>query len=353
MGQRRETPLEARKREHLAVVLEGEVGFDSMTTGLDAVGLRSRALPESSLAEVDLSRTLWGRSLSAPLMVSCMTGGTGEAGPVNEALAIAAQEHGLAVGLGSGRVLLSDDRRTEGFLVRAAAPDVLLAANLGAVQLREHGAADCRRLVERCEADVLVLHLNAVQEAVQGDGDTDFSGLVDRIASVVAELPVPVVVKEVGFGMAPEDVAMLARAGVAGIDVAGAGGTNWARVEGHRDGSAADVASAFLDWGWPTATAVRQARTTLDQLELPEVELIGSGGLRHGVDALKVLCLGASLAAVARGVLDAASQGPAAAVSALGVMVDQLRIGAWACGARGVTDLSPSLLASHALPTSA
>lgn len=347
MSQERRRPesvTAARKRDHLRMSLREDVGFASLTTGLDEVRLRARALPESDLADVDLSRSLWGRRLSAPLMVSCMTGGTSEAGSVNRALATAAQRQGVAVGLGSGRVLLEEPGRTEGFLVRDVAPDVLLAANIGAAQLREHGLEACRRLVERCEADVLVVHLNAVQEAVQLEGSPAFAGVLDAIATLATGLDVPVIAKEVGFGMAPEDVRALAEVGVAGIDVAGAGGTNWARVEGHRDEEVAEVASAFADWGWPTATAVRQARATLDQFGAGEVELIGSGGLRHGVDALKVLCLGASMAALARGLLHAAAKGPAQADRALAVIKRQLAIAAWTCGARRLPDVSPDLL---------
>ncbi|MBW3602374.1 MAG: alpha-hydroxy-acid oxidizing protein [Actinobacteria bacterium] len=288
---------------------------------------------------------LWGRRLSAPLLVSCMTGGVGEAGPVNRALATAAQRHGIAVGLGSGRVLLEDHRTLGTFAVRDAAPDVMLLANLGAVQLHGYTAADCARLVEACEADALVLHLNAVQEAVQstmGDHDrqdTRFGGLLERIADVCAELTTPVVVKEVGFGMAPEDVTALAAAGVAGVDVAGAGGTNWARVEGSRDEAAGALAAAFGDWGWPTATCVAHARAALDAAGSRAV-LVGSGGLRDGVDACKVLCLGADVAGMGRGLLRAGAAGPQAATAAVGVLVEQLRVATWAVGAAGAGDLT-------------
>lgn len=329
----------ARKRAHLEAVLGGDVGFRTVRTGLDDVALHARALPGRDLDDVDLSLELWGRRLAAPLMISCMTGGTGKAGAVNRALAVAAQEHGVALGLGSGRVLLENPRRAEGFFLRDAAPDVLLAANLGAVHLREHGPDACADLVARCAADVLVLHLNAVQEAVQPEGDTRFGGLVEQIADVVQRSDVPVVVKEVGFGLAPDDVADLVAAGVSGVDVAGAGGTNWALVEGARDERAGAVAEAFADWGWPTAVAVVAARATLDELGAHETVLVGSGGLRHGVDALKVLCLGADVAAVAGAVLGAAAAGPEAASDAVGTMVDQLRIGAWAVGAATCAEL--------------
>ena len=276
-----------------------------------------------------------------------MTGGVSESGPVNRALAAAAQHHGVALGLGSGRVLLDDDvsaARAAGFRVRDIAPDVLLLANLGAAQLRGYGPADCARLVRTCQADVLVLHLNAVQEAVQPGGDTRFGGTIERIRALCAALDVPVVVKEVGFGLAPQDVATLIDAGVAGLDVAGAGGTNWARIEGLRNEHAGRVAAAFRDWGWPTADAVRAARAVLDERGATGIVLVGSGGIDDGVDALKVLCLGADLAGLGRGLLAAAAGGPRAATEAVGVLVEQLRIALWAAGAAGVHDLSPALL---------
>lgn len=336
-------PASRRKRDHLRLTLTEDVGFATLRTGLDEVRVRPRALPERDLDEVDLGIELWGRRLASPLLVSCMTGGVSEAGPVNRALAQAAQAHRVALGLGSGRMILDTAAGLDTFRVRDLAPDVLLMANLGAVQLHTYGPADCARLVAACEADVLVLHLNAVQEAIQPGGQTQFGGVCAKIAEVCAGVEVPVVVKEVGFGMASADVASMLDAGVAGVDVAGAGGTNWARIEGLRDDAAGAIAQAFADWGLPTAESVRQARAVIDAAGSPAV-LIGSGGVRHGVDALKVLCLGADIAGLARGLLAAGAQGPEAATRALGVLCDQLRIGAWAAGAGVAADLGPALL---------
>jgi isopentenyl-diphosphate Delta-isomerase len=332
-----EEGIGARKRDHLRHALDGAVGFATLRTGLDTLLVEPRALPERDLADVDLRCTVLGAELAAPLLISCMTGGASETGQVNRALAHAAQVHGVAMGLGSGRALLEDPGALGSFRVRDVAPDVLLLANLGAVQLRTYGAADCRRLLEACEADALVLHLNAVQEAVQAGGDTTFAGLLERIEEVCAALEVPVVVKEVGFGLSPADVRSLVEAGVDAIDVAGAGGTNWARVEGLRDGRAGAVASAFADWGIPTVPALRGARATLDALGAPAV-LIASGGVRHGVDALKCLCLGADLVGVARGLLAAGARGPAAAGDAVAV---------WASGAGTLDALSEEQLIPH------
>jgi isopentenyl-diphosphate Delta-isomerase len=334
-----------RKRDHLELALNADVGFGRLTSGFDEVTIAPTALPERDLADVDLATELLGVGLRAPLLVSCMTGGVGEAGPVNRALAIAAQAHGVALGLGSGRILLDDDSEAvlRSFAVRDVAPDVLLLANLGAVQLRTHGVADCGRLVERCGADALVLHLNAVQEAVQPGGDTTFDGLLRRIGEVAAGMEVPIIVKEVGFGLAAQDVRRLVEVGVAAVDVAGAGGTNWARLEGLREDRAGRVAAAFADWGIPTAAAIREGRTVLDAMGSPAA-LIASGGVRHGVDAAKALCLGADAVGLARGLLAAGAEGPDAAVEAVGIVLEQLRVAMWACGAGRVAELDGSRL---------
>jgi isopentenyl-diphosphate Delta-isomerase len=342
----------ARKREHLDLVLGGDVGFGRLEAGFDEVAVTPTALPERDLDEVDLAVEVLGARLRAPLLVSCMTGGVGEAGPVNRALAAAAQAHGIALGLGSGRIALDDDAALASFLVRDVAPDVLLLANLGAVQLRTRSTAEVARLVERCGADALVLHLNAVQEAVQPGGDTTFRGLLGLIGALVAALEVPVLAKEVGFGLSGADVVRLLDAGVTGIDVAGAGGTNWARVEGLRGDRAGAIAAAFADWGVPTVTAIVEARRAIDAAGSPAV-LVASGGVRHGVDALKSLCLGADLVGLARGLLAAGAAGPDAAAAAVDVLVQQLRIGAWASGAGSVAELTPDRLRPTAGPGAA
>ena len=327
------------------MVLDGDVAHVGLTTGLERVRLAARALPGHDLDAVDLSVEAFGTTLGAPVLISCMTGGTGDAGPVNTALAAAAQHHRVALGLGSGRVLLQGGDPAS-FEVRDIAPDVPLLANLGAVQLAEVGVDGCRELVERTRADALVLHLNAVQEAVQPEGDTGFGDLLDRIADVVAGMDVPVVVKEVGFGMAADDVRALVGTGAAAIDVAGAGGTNWARVEGHRDTDAGAIAAAFVDWGWSTLDSLVAAVDVLE--EVPQDQrplLIASGGLAHGVDAVKCLCLGADMVGFGRRLIAAGAEGPERATAALGTLVQQMRIAVWGIGATRVTDLGPAHLA--------
>ncbi|MCW3012128.1 MAG: type 2 isopentenyl-diphosphate Delta-isomerase, partial [Solirubrobacterales bacterium] len=235
-----------RKADHLRIAAEPGV-LGSAGTGLEALRLRHRALPGRDLADVVLETRLLGVRLQAPLFVSAMTGGTADAERINRDLARAATEHGVALTLGSGRPLLDDPDLLRTY--RSAARPPLLLANLGAAQLDPERAA---RLVDLLGADGLSIHLNPVQEAVQPEGTPAFAGTLERVAAIVAALdPLPVVVKEVGFGMDAADVDLLRGAGVAAVDVAGAGGTNWATIEGRRDPRAAAVAAAFGDWGVP------------------------------------------------------------------------------------------------------
>lgn len=321
-------PHADRKAHHLALAA-GEGVTHAHGTGLDAIRLRHRALPGRDLADVDLTTRLLGATLGAPLMVSAMTGGTPAAAAINERLARGASEHGLAMTLGSGRALLADPALLPTFRTDARPP--LLLANLGAAGLEP---AEAVALVERLGTDGLTVHLNAVQEAVQPEGQPAFGDVLDRIAATVSALaPLPVVVKEVGFGMDGEDVVALAGAGIVAVDVAGAGGTNWARVEGRRTARAGAVAEAFADWGVPTVEALRAARVAA-----PWLPAIASGGIRDGVEAAKCLALGAVAAGVARPLLLAAQDDRVGA--ALAALVRQLRIATWACGAGAARELA-------------
>jgi isopentenyl-diphosphate delta-isomerase len=313
--------IATRKAEHLTIAAEPGVTHLS-GTGLEDVRLRHRALPGRDLAAVALDVPVLGARLQAPVVVSAMTGGTDAAGAVNAALARAAAEHGVAMVLGSGRALLDDPDLLPTYLSGARPP--LLVANLGVIGLTPDRA---ERLVELLDADALSIHLNPLQEAVQPEGETGFGDALERIAATVAALaPLPVLVKEVGFGLAAEDVVQLARAGVAAVDVAGAGGTNWAIIEGRRSSRAGALASAFGDWGVPTAQAVADAVDAV-----PGLPVLASGGLRDGVDVAKCLALGAQAGGLARPLLVAAQAGRAG--EALATLIDQLRIAVWASGA--------------------
>ncbi|MFC1994651.1 type 2 isopentenyl-diphosphate Delta-isomerase, partial [Chloroflexota bacterium] len=270
-----------RKEEHLRINLQQDVQFGGVTTGLECYRFVHRALPEVDLSAINPSTVLLGKRLSAPLVISSMVGGIEAVKRINLNLAQAAQTIGVAMGLGSQRCALDDPATAATYQVRHVAPDVLLFANLGAVQLNYgYGVAECLRAVQMIGADALILHLNPLQEALQHEGNTDFGGLLDKIKQVCHELAVPVIAKEVGWGISEDMARKLAAAGVAGIDVAGAGGTSWSEVERYRAHSnSGNIAATFASWGIPTAESLRMA-----QRGAPGMPLIASGGIRSGLD---------------------------------------------------------------------
>jgi len=326
-----------RKADHLRISLEEDVQFEGLTTGFERYQFIHQALPEMGFKEVDLSLNLFGKRLEAPLIISSMTGGIEPAAKINRNLARAAQKMGVAMGVGSLRPAIDDPSLARTYQVREVAPDILLFANLGAVQLNYgYGVEECRCAVEMIEADALILHLNPLQECLQEEGNTDFSGLLARIEKVCRHLPVPVMVKEVGWGISEEVARRLAQAGVAAIDVAGAGGTSWSEVERYRAFSEArkNVATAFAQWGIPTADSIRMARRGA-----PDVALIASGGIRTGVDVAKAIALGADGAALATPLLKAANASWGTVREKLDEIIEELRITMFCIGARNLRDL--------------
>jgi isopentenyl-diphosphate delta-isomerase len=328
------SPTASRKDEHLRININEDVAAKGVDAGFDDYRFVHRALPEIDLDDVDLGSRFLGRAVGAPLLVSCMTGGTEQAGIINARLARVAQSRGLAMGLGSCRVLLEQPDVLPTFDVRPVAPDVPLLANLGAVQLNLGvGVEECRYLMRTLRADALVLHLNPLQEALQPAGNTMFAGLLARIETVCTELGAPVIVKEVGWGIADDLVAQLFDAGVTAVDVAGAGGTSWSEVERHRidDPVRARVAGAFGGWGIPTTTALIGARHAV-----PDGTIIASGGVRNGTDIAKALTLGADSVGVAGPLVRAAAAGDAALEETVAVMLEELRLVMFCVGASHV-----------------
>jgi isopentenyl-diphosphate delta-isomerase len=325
-----------RKRDHIRINLQEDVRHLA-STGLEKYHFTHRALPELDLADIDLGVTVLGRSLRAPLLISSMTGGTADAKAINIRLAEAAQEAGIAMGLGSLRAALEAPHLAETFRVRPWAPDILLFANLGAVQLNYgYDVTHCVRAIELAEADGLILHLNPLQEALQPEGDTRWSGLLSKIEAVCRALPAPVVVKEVGWGISAETARQLSDAGVSAIDVAGAGGTSWSQVEMYRaqDGISRRVAAHFRDWGIPTVESLLAVRRAV-----PHLPAIASGGLRHGLDVAKVVALGASLAGMAGPFLHAAATSTEAVTELTEEVTRTLRFAMFAVGAKDIPAL--------------
>ncbi len=330
------TPTSSRKSDHIRINLEEDVA-SRITTGLERYRFVHNALPELNLPEIDLSIEIFGKKLKAPLLISSMTGGSKEAAQINQRLAEAAQAEGVAMGLGSQRAAIEDKRLVTTYRVRNVAPDILLFANLGAVQLNYgYGLDHLRRAVDMAEADAIMLHLNPLQEAVQPEGDTNFSGLLEKIEIMCKQLPVPVVIKEVGWGISAETAKQLARAGVQAIDVAGAGGTSWTQVEMHRatNESQARLAGAFAGWGISTSDSIVYIREALRTMRI-----FASGGLRTGQDIAKCIALGAELGGMASPYLKAAAKSTEAVLETIREVAMELRVTMFAAGAASIPDL--------------
>jgi isopentenyl-diphosphate delta-isomerase len=293
--------------------------------------------------EIDLSLPFLGRRIGAPLLVSSMTGGPARATAINRNLAEACQALRLPLAVGSQRVALeAGEAGGLGAELRRLAPSVPLLANFGAAQLNTgFGPEEARRAVEMIGADALIIHLNPLQEAVQPEGDRDWRGLLGRIEALARDLPVPVVAKEVGAGLSGPVARRLWNAGVRVLDVAGAGGTSWAAVEAERAQSPrqAAVARAFADWGIPTAQAIAAVRA-----ECPEAVVIGSGGIRDGLDVARAIRLGADLVGQASGLLDAATQSAEAVAEQFGTVIAQLRVACFCTGSRDLAELRVAAL---------
>ncbi len=326
--------LPNRKADHIRINLEEDVR-SAVRSGFERLRFVHRALPELDLEDVDLSSTLMGRRLNAPILISSMTGGTPEAEEINRILASAAQEYGIAMGVGSQRAGIEHPEVAHTFKIRDLAPDILLFANIGAVQLNHGYTLDhCKQAVDMIQADALILHLNALQEALQPEGDTRFAGLAKKIGDICRQIEVPVIAKEVGWGFSGEDVRLLREAGVSAIDVAGAGGTSWSQVEKFRmkDPRRIRVAEAFRGWGVSTVDSIH-----LVQEVAPEMIVIASGGLQDGMDLAKSIALGARLGGMAGPFLRAARQSPHAVNDFLYELIETLRVTLFVTGSRDLT----------------
>jgi isopentenyl-diphosphate Delta-isomerase len=334
---------QTRKADHLRICLDENVQCQQITNGLERYRFSHCCLPEIDRRDLSLTSSFFGKALGAPFLISSMTGGTELAKTINQRLAAVAQQYQLAMGVGSQRVAVEDPTVAATFAVRSIAPDIPLFANLGAVQLNyRYGLDECRRVVDTLEADALILHLNPLQECVQTSGDTNFRGLLEKIAALCELLPVPVIAKEVGNGISATMAQQLLAAGVAAIDVAGAGGTSWALVESERatDARQRRLGKTFAEWGLPTAECITEVRAIA-----PQIPLIASGGLRDGLEAAKAIALGADLAGMAFPFLQAAHESEDALFTLVEILVAELTTAMFCTGCKALEELrSPGIL---------
>ncbi|MCB0193728.1 MAG: type 2 isopentenyl-diphosphate Delta-isomerase, partial [Anaerolineae bacterium] len=310
----------------------------TLTTGLENYHFLHQAVPELNFDQLDTSIMFFGKRLQAPLLISSMTGGTNQATQINRTLAQAAEATGIAMGVGSQRAALEDSQLAASFQVRSVAPNAVLLANLGAVQLNYgYTIDDCQRVVDMIEADALILHFNVLQEAVQPEGDTNFSGLLRKVEQVCQKLSIPVIAKEVGWGFAEDTARQLIDAGVSAIDVAGSGGTSWSQVEMYRAKTEIQrrVAATFVDWGIPTSEAILAAK----EAGGAKFPIIASGGLRNGLDIAKCIALGAIMGGMAGPFLKAAVKSLEAVLEQIEITHTELRVAMFCIGAATIEAL--------------
>lgn len=329
--------IEERKRDHIRMVLENE-STQRGSNWLEYVHVIPRAVPDINVDEVDVSATFLGRRFSAPILIEGMTGGTEEAAKINATLAEAAEHARIPMGVGSQRAGILRPELSYTFRVaREAGPNVFLIANIGAAQLVKQGVEMARKAVEMIEANAIAVHVNTIQEIIQPEGDREFRGLVNQIRRLCSEISVPVIVKEVGCGITFEDAVVLRDAGVSAVDVAGRGGTSWVAIERQRAlemgrWDRARLAEVFLDWGVPTAASI------LEVARVKGLEVIGSGGIRNGLEIAKMVLLGASMGGLAMPFLKAAVKGVEEVESLIRQLTEELKVAFALCGASNIEE---------------
>lgn len=328
---------QSRKDSHIDICLKSAV--DQEAHFFDRFRFEHNALPELNFDDVDTTAELFGKKITAPLVITSMTGGTENTKEINRNLAFAAEKHGIPMGLGSQRVMIEKPETAETFKVREIAPNIIIFANLGAVQLNYgFGLDECKKLIDSVDADALCLHLNPLQEAIQPEGNRNFSGLLKKIEKLVKSLDVPVIIKEVGAGLSSKNVKQLAEIGVKLIDIAGVGGTSWAYIEGKRNQNSNNLGEIFADWGNPTPIVIKQCSN------INGLDLIAGGGIRSGLDIAKAICLGAKYASMGLPFLKSATKSKESAANLLGEVINQLKIAMFASGSANLAELKEQKL---------
>jgi isopentenyl-diphosphate delta-isomerase len=326
-----------RKEDHIRICLGNKAQAKNATAGFEDIQLVHRALPEVNKAKINISTTFLGKKFQAPIIVGAMTGGTKQATQINASIAQAVEKLGLGMGVGSQRAAIEDRKLEETYAVaRKMAPNAFLIANIGGVQLvHGYGLKEVRKVVEMIDADAVAVHLNALQEAVQPEGQTNFKGVLAKICEIAGAIDTPMIVKETGAGISAEDAKALEDAGVKAIDVGGVGGTSFAAVEYYRSSTNQNLSGeAFWDWGIPTAISLIETAQTV---KLP---VIASGGVRSGTDVAKALSLNASLASISQPILQVAVKGAKETENKLSSLIEELRNALFLVGAEKLSDLS-------------
>lgn len=322
---------ESRKSDHVNIVLNKDVQYEK-SAGFGEIDFLHCALPECDFDKISLSCRFLGKALNAPLLLTGMTGGYKDAGRINRELATAAEKHKIAFGVGSQRAMLENEDLKKTYAVRDIAPSIPILANISGVQLKKYGLERVSSLVSGIEADALAIHLNPLQEITQPEGDRDFTGVLNAIRNACEKLGMPVIVKETGAGISSDVALKLRDAGVKCIDISGAGGTSWSLVERERKGAI----KCFEDWGIPTVASILMCKDILP--------LIGSGGVRSGVDAAKCIALGCDISGAAYPFIKALDAGSTSLDAALAEWITQMRVCAFLTGSKNYQELKKAKL---------
>lgn len=334
--------IQNRKKDHIDICLKRDVQFNKLASGFEAYNFSHNALPEINIDEIDLSTEILGRKVNAPIFISSMTGGLEMGENINKNLATACQNLNLFMGMGSQRITLEMPESLNTFKVREVAPDIMIFANVGAVQLNYgYGQKELRYFVESIGANALYLHLNVLQEAIQPEGDKNFSGLIEKIINIAEDFPYPIFLKETGCGISAKTAEKFVNSNIKGIDVAGGGGTSWALIEAYRAKFPfqSKIGETFRNWGISTADSLVEVRQVIK-----DKHVFASGGIRNGIDIAKAIALGADAVGIAYPLLEPSTKSAEAVEELLRQYIEELRICMFCIGAKNINDLKNSLI---------
>jgi len=327
--------IQSRKKDHLKLALSPEAQIGN--PGFDCYHFIHNALPELNFDDIDLSTTFLGKKVSYPFFISCMSGGVKEGSLINKRLARAAQKHNIPMGVGSQRIAIEHPELEKHFQVRQFAPDIPLIANIGLIQLNYgYGLREFQKCIDMIGADALAVHLNPLQEAIQPEGDRNFHALLPKLKKILPKLNKPVIAKEVGNGLSESVARRLYHAGVRIIDTAGWGGTNWVYVEVMRK-SIDQRNLLFTSWGIPAAESIRQCAGLKSKHS--DLTILGSGGVRSGLDIAKAIALGADLVGIATPFAQAALESQSALDNLIARYAHELKLAMFAAAARNIKEL--------------